>query len=141
VTVDDFLQAVQHAEKDDKLFVVKFYSKSCRACLRIAAQYRRLALENADALECYECEVSPPAKPLYERLEVTQVPSVQIIDPRGVIRLATYSCKPKDFKKVINKVKVAMLSMKKRRSLHSMFGTRLLDTWVLDTDQGFDAAG
>ena len=85
-------------------------------------------------LDCYECETSELARPLYERLEVEAVPSVMIFDGEGVTRLARYSCKPANFKKIVAKVRVAMLSMKKRRSLHRLFGTRLLETWVLDTD-------
>ena len=44
---------------------------------------------------------------------------------------------PQDFKKVVAKVRVAMISMRKRRTLHRLFGTRLLDNWVLDTDNHF----
>jgi len=140
--VDDFLEANRRALAQQKLVVVKFYSTSCRACLRIAAQYRRLALEDQDSIACYECEVSDPARPLYERLEVKQVPSVQIIDPLRVTLLASYSCKPKDFKRVVAKVRVATASMKKRRGLHRLFGESLLDRWVLNTDDpGFFATG
>ena len=44
-TLDDFLKANAHAQSREKALVVKFYSRQCRACLRIAAKYRRLALE------------------------------------------------------------------------------------------------
>ena len=103
VTVDDFLEANERANARGKLLLVKwlprathgplprrapstrctaesvhhmwrrFYSRRCRACLRIAAQYRRLALDYSDAIDCYECETSEAARPLYERLEVTSL--------------------------------------------------------------------
>ena len=132
VTINDFLRANQRANANGKILTVKFFSRKCRTCLRIAAQYRRLALDNSDSLDCYECEITDDARGLYERLEVEAVPSVQIFDGDGVTRLAKYTCKPATFKKVIAKVEVALLSMRKRRGLHRLYGTRLADDWILD---------
>ena len=36
-TLDDFYAAVARSAESDRLFVLKFYSKTCRACLRICA--------------------------------------------------------------------------------------------------------
>ena len=40
-TLDDFLAANGKAAKREKALVVKFYSRQCNACLRIAAKYVR----------------------------------------------------------------------------------------------------
>ena len=135
VTFEDFLEANERAEESGKLVIVKFYSKKCRACLRIAALYRKLAMRHHEALDCYECMVQDSSRPLYERLEVKDVPSVQILDPQRITRLSQFSCAPKEFKKVVAKVEVAMLSMKRRRGLHLLLGQSLLDEWVIDTDE------
>ena len=50
---------------------------------------------------------------------------------RGVTILARYSCKPANFKKVVAKVRVAMVSMQKRRGLHKLFGEPLRDILTL----------
>ena len=94
--LDDFLKANAHAQSREKALVVKFYSRQCRACLRIAAKYRRLALEKRDEIDCYEVE-SLASRPLVDGLNVTKVPSVQIYDPDGVTRLADGPCMPDDF--------------------------------------------
>ena len=64
VTLDDFYAAAASSAESDRLFVLKFYSKSCRACLRIAAKYRRLATENAGKIDCYEAELNARARAL-----------------------------------------------------------------------------
>ena len=129
-TMDDFIDANDRAVEQGRLVVVKFYSKSCRACLRIAAKYRRLALDLADYVDCYEAE-SSASEDLCMRLDVTQVPSVQIFDGDDVTRLAMYACKPSDWKRVDAKVRVAMVSMQKRRGLHKLFGEPLRDILTL----------
>ena len=56
--------------------------------------------------------------------------------------LAKYACKPANFKMVVGKVQIAMLSIKRRRGLHRLFGKRLADLWVLDTsDPAFLGTG
>ena len=125
-TLDEFLEANERAEKERRLVVVKFYSRKCRACLRIAAKYRRLALDLQDSVDCYEAEAEG-AQNLLERLDVTQVPSIQIFDAEDITRLAMYACHPAHWKKVDAKVRVAMVSMQKRRSLHRLWGEPLLD--------------
>ena len=99
-TLDDFLQANAHAQAREKALVVKFYSRQCRACLRIAAKYRRLALEKRDEIDCYEVE-SLASRSLVDGLNVTKVPSVQIYDPDGVTRLADGPCMPDDFPRCV----------------------------------------
>ena len=99
-TLDDFLKANAHAQSREKALVVKFYSRQCRACLRIAAKYRRLALEKRDEIDCYEVE-SLASRPLVDGLNVTKVPSVQIYDPDGVTRLADGPCMPDDFPRCV----------------------------------------
>ncbi|CAH0373498.1 unnamed protein product [Pelagomonas calceolata] len=118
-TLDDFLKANAHAQSREKALVVKFYSRQCRACLRIAAKYRRLALEKRDEIDCYEVE-SLASRPLVDGLNVTKVPSVQIYDPDGVTRLADGPCMPDDFPRLERKVDVVIRSMQKRRSAHKV---------------------
>jgi hypothetical protein len=67
------------------------------------------------------------AQSLLERLDVTAVPSVQIFDGDDITRLAMYTCKPAEWKRVDAKVRIAMVSMQKRRGLHKLFGEPLLD--------------
>ena len=55
------------------------------------------------------------------------MPSVQIFDGEDITRLAMYSCAPKDWKRIDAKVRIAMVSMQKRRGLHKLFGEPLLD--------------
>ena len=118
-TLDDFLKANAHAQAREKALVVKFYSRQCRACLRIAAKYRRLALEKREEIDCYEVE-SLASRPLVDGLNVTKVPSVQIYDPDGVTRLADGPCMPDDFPRLERKVDVVIRSMQKRRSAHKV---------------------
>lgn len=125
-TMDDFVAVNARAARENRLIVVKFYSKGCRACLRIAAKYRRLALDLKDDVDCYEAELSA-SQSLLERLDVTAVPSVQIFDGDDITRLAMYTCKPAEWKRVDAKVRIAMVSMQKRRGLHKLFGEPLLD--------------
>ena len=122
-TLDDFLKANAHAQAREKALVVKFYSRQCRACLRIAAKYRRLALEKREEIDCYEVE-SLASRPLVDGLNVTKVPSVQIYDPDGVTRLADGPCMPDDFPRLERKVDVVIRSMQKRRSAHKVVATR-----------------
>ena len=121
-TLDDFLKANALAQKRQKAIVVKFYSRQCRACLRIAAKYRRLALEKRDEIDCYEVE-SLSSRPLIDGLNVSKVPSVQIYDPDGVTRLADGPCMPDDFSRLERKVDVVIRSMQKRRSAHKFVAT------------------
>ena len=118
-TLDDFLKANAHAQAREKALVVKFYSRQCRACLRIAAKYRRLALEKREEIDCYEVE-SLASRPLVDGLNVTKVPSVQIYDPDGVTRLADGPCMPDDFPRLERKVDVVIRSMQKRRTAHKV---------------------
>jgi thiol-disulfide isomerase/thioredoxin len=124
-SLDGFLAAAAASERRDRLVVVKFYSRQCRACRRIAARYRRLALDLAGDIDCYEVE-SLASRPLVEALGVTTVPCVQIYDPRDVTRLANARCLPTDFAKVEQHVRTAMASMAKRRTLHAVVGTPCL---------------
>ena len=126
LSVDDFLAANQRGAACNKLVVVKFYSNKCRACLRIATKYRRLALDYKEQMVCYEACLQD-ARSLLERLDVEAVPSVQIFDGEDVTRLATYSCHPKEWKHVDSKIRTAVKSMQKRRSLHKLFGEPLKD--------------
>lgn len=121
-TLDDFLKANALAQERQKAIVVKFYSRQCRACLRIAAKYRRLALEKRDEIDCYEVE-SLSSRPLIDGLNVSKVPSVQIYDPDGVTRLADGPCMPDDFSRLERKVEVVIRSMQKRRSAHKFVAT------------------
>jgi len=124
-TIEEVQAANDAAAKSNRLVLIKFYSTSCRACLRIAARYRRLALDFADQLDCYEIADSPESRAVFDALGVTQVPSLQIWDDS--LRIGKYSCMPKQWKVVDAKVRVAMLSMTKRRTLHKLFGERMVD--------------
>ena len=73
VTMDDFLDVNARADKAGRLVIVKFYSNKCRACLRIAAKYRRIALKFREDIDCYEMEQSVVEPTLLEALSVTQV--------------------------------------------------------------------
>ena len=125
--MDEFLAVTEQAAESNRLVVVKFYSKGCRACLRIAAQYRRLALDlKASGVDCFEAELKQSPM-LLQRLDVESVPSIQIFDGEDITRLAMYTCQPKEWKKVDAKVRIATVSMQKRRGLHRLFGEPLLD--------------
>ena len=100
VSMQDFIEANRLASRHNKLLLVKFYSKRCRACLRIAANYRRLARKYADEIECYEMEQHAAGRELLEALSVTQVPTIQIFDGAGMNRLASLDCQPAQFKEV-----------------------------------------
>ena len=50
-----------------------------------------------------------------------------VFDGEDITRLAMYSCQPAAWKKVDAKVRLAMVSMQKRRGLHRLFGEPLLD--------------
>ena len=100
-SMETFLAAMRLSGSRNKLLLLKFYSKRCRACLRIASKYRRLALKYADQIDCYECEQSVCAPELLQALSVTQVPTVQMFDgPEVVDRLADLSAQPSQFKLV-----------------------------------------
>ena len=74
-SIDDFLSASRSAVQQNKMLVVKFYSKRCRACLRIAAKYRRIARRYGEQVACYEMEQHAAGRELLELLAVDQVPT------------------------------------------------------------------
>ena len=125
-TTEDLLRVAAQSSGEARLIVVKFYSKKCRMCYRIAAKYRRLALDYESDIDCYEA-ASDDARGLFEALNVTAVPSIQIFDGRKVTRLASYAAKPQEWRKLLGKVNTAMRSIKARRSIHEVFGTALID--------------
>ena len=86
----------------------------------------RLALDLSETCDCYEAE-HYAAELLLERLDVTQVPSIQIYDGQDVTRLGNFACKPSEWKRIDAKVRIAAVSIQKRRSLHKLFGEPLLD--------------
>jgi len=95
-----FLQASREATRRGHLLVVKFYSKRCRACLRIAAKYRRLARKHREEVEMYEMEVHAAGPKLLAALSVSQLPAVQVYDGEDVERLASLDCRPAQFSEV-----------------------------------------
>ena len=99
-SIDDFLSASRSAVQQNKMLVVKFYSKRCRACLRIAAKYRRIARRYGEQVACYEMEQHAAGRELLELLSVDQVPTIQIFDGAGIHRLANLDCQPAQFKQV-----------------------------------------
>ena len=78
-SIDDFLSASRSAVQQNKMLVVKFYSKRCRACLRIAAKYRRIARRYGEQVACYEMEQHAAGRELLELLAVEQVPTTPAI--------------------------------------------------------------
>ena len=78
-SIDDFLSASRSAVQQNKMLVVKFYSKRCRACLRIAAKYRRIARRYGEQVACYEMEQHAAGRELLELLAVDQVPTTPAI--------------------------------------------------------------
>ncbi|KAH8081090.1 beta-ketoacyl-acyl-carrier-protein synthase III [Aureococcus anophagefferens] len=98
--------------------VVKYYSPQCKACLKIAAKYRRLALDLADDVDCFEVD-TVASRPLVKFMNVTKVPSIQIFDPAGIVRLGDSPCMPQDFDRVRHKIDVARTSIKRRRKIHA----------------------
>lgn len=75
----------------------QFYSKRCRACLRIAAKYRSLATRFHDELDCYDMEQHAAGRHVLEALSVSQLPTIQIFDGAGCDRLASLPCQPAQF--------------------------------------------
>ena len=118
VSLKDFIEANAISNVRDRLVVVKFYSRQCQACMKIAALYRRLAIDFEDDVDCFEVE-SIASRPLVRFLNVTKVPSVQVFDPQGLIRLTDSPCMPGDFDKVRHKIDVARSSIKRKRAVHS----------------------
>lgn len=100
VSTEDFLSASRRAARQNKMLVVKFYSMRCRACLRIAANYRRIARKYGDEISCYEMEQHAAGRELLELLSVDQVPTIQIFDGSGIDRVANLDCQPAQFKQV-----------------------------------------
>jgi len=105
-TKEEFLAANARGARHGRMVVVKFYSKRCRACLRIAAKYRRLALKHSEEIDCFETEIHD-GRALIEYLGVTEVPSIQIYDGDGATRIANAVCQPSDFKRIESKVNTA----------------------------------
>lgn len=106
-TMDDVVKANALAASRKKLVVIKFYSTQCRACLRIAAKYRRLALDFKSQLDCYEIADTAENRATFDALGVSQVPSVQIFRPNlgaEPVRLGKFSCMPKEWSKLDSKV-------------------------------------
>ncbi len=124
VTMEEFLKANAESSARGHLMVVKFYSKRCRACLRIAAKYRRLAIKHRGVIDCYEAELYA-SQDLLEKLDVSQVPSVQIFDGDGVTRLAHCRCNPNEFDMVENKVQSAINLIRSRGGLLKRISERL----------------
>ncbi|KAL3926602.1 MAG: hypothetical protein SGPRY_003224 [Prymnesium sp.] len=127
LSIEEFLQANARAVASGKLVVVKFYSKQCPACLRIAAKFRRLAMNHKDSLDCYEAELRA-ARPLLKRLGVTAVPCVQVFDGEDITRLAHMSCQPKEFKKIEDKIRGAIRLARDRRGLLRRLGEPMLSS-------------
>jgi hypothetical protein len=123
-TIQQFLEINQRSAARGKLVVVKFFSKRCRACLRIAAKYRRLALQHKDEIDCYEAEFSV-ARPLLELLDVTQLPTIQVYGGEDIVRLYKCSCQPREFGKVEAKVERAVKLMRQRPGLALTLGEKL----------------
>ena len=151
VTLDDFYAAAASSAESDRLFVLKFYSKSCRACLRIAAKYRRLATENAGKIDCYEAELNA-ARELFRELDVQETPSIQIFHGtlfgQSLTRLASSRCKPSDFAKVQQKILGAHVAVEQKRGLlQTLFQIRRdarglpRHQWVRTHDDIYDGDG
>jgi hypothetical protein len=117
VSMEDFLSASRGAARQNKMLVVKFYSMRCRACLRIAANYRRLARKYGDEISCYEMEQHAAGRELLELLSVDQVPTIQIFDGAGINRLANLDCQPAQFKQVEQTI-AATIEERMRRQGH-----------------------
>jgi len=117
VSMEDFLSASRGAARQNKMLVVKFYSMRCRACLRIAANYRRLARTYGHEISCYEMEQHAAGRELLELLSVAQVPTIQIFDGAGINRLANLDCQPAQFKQVERTI-VATIEERIRRRGH-----------------------
>jgi hypothetical protein len=116
-TMEELLDRAAKAAAHDRLLIVKAYSNRCRACVRIAAKYRRLALKYHDEIDCYELEESAAAGELLQRLGVKSLPWLLVFDGEAATQLASCACKVADFKGVEVKVLSAVEAMKKRRSL------------------------
>ncbi|EOD06142.1 hypothetical protein EMIHUDRAFT_204762 [Emiliania huxleyi CCMP1516] len=124
VTVEQFLAANERAEARGRLLAVKFYSQRCRACLRIAAKYRRLALDFSSGVDCYEAE-QRSARPLLDALGVTSVPTLQIYRPHGVVMLTSGAYRPEELPRVDKRVRTALRSIRERPGLWLSRGERL----------------
>ena len=120
-TSEEFLAANARGARHGRMVVVKFYSKRCRTCLRIAAKYRRLALRHSDTIDCFETEIHD-GRALIEYLGVTQVPSIQVYDGDGATRIMNQICQPSDFKRIESKVGTALKGLARH--------PRLLRKWT-----------
>ena len=132
-TLEQVLEAQAYSSQRGKLTVIKFYSKSCRACLRIAAKYRRVALDFEDKLDCMEISDNVESRAVFDALGVTQVPSVQIFD--GSTRIGKFSAMGgKEWKIVDAKLRLAMQGLTHRRLLHKLAGEQPLPDGRYESD-------
>ncbi|KAH8076127.1 hypothetical protein JL721_113 [Aureococcus anophagefferens] len=137
ISLQDFIEANQISDVRRRLVVVKYYSPQCKACLKIAAKYRRLALDLADDVDCFEVD-TVASRPLVKFMNVTKVPSIQIFDPAGIVRLGDSPCMPQDFDRVRHKIDVARTSIKRRRKIHAWVGTSYGDELARINDERRD---
>ena len=132
-SMEDFLEACRRAALSDKLVLVKFYSKRCAACRRIAARYRRVALRYRQDIDCYDMEQDNAGRELLEARSVTQVPTVQMFHGAGVNRLANLSCQPTQFKEVEEQIKVCIESRRQELSEFAMVGGMMGREFIQET--------
>ena len=137
ISLQDFIEANQISDVRRRLVVVKYYSPQCKACLKIAAKYRRLALDLTDDVDCFEVD-TVASRPLVKFMNVTKVPSIQIFDPAGIVRLGDSPCMPQDFDRVRHKIDVARTSIKRRRKIHAWVGTSYGDELTRINDERRD---
>ena len=113
VSIEDFIAANDFARRGGRLLAIKFYSKRCRACMRIAAKYRKLAADFEGGVDFYEAE-EKAARDLAEVLGVIAVPTLQIYHPEGVTKLSSGAYQAADVKKVDRRVRAALVNMLER---------------------------
>ena len=124
--IDKISQLLSACKSNDKLVILKLYSKRCRACKMIAPKYRSLARKNAGSINCFEAEADS-ARPLVQALRVSSLPTIVIFDPIQLTRIYSCSCAPAEFKAVESKVASAIRCMQRRPLLLRQLGEPFLE--------------
>ena len=123
-TNEGFLSACRIAARSDKLVLVKFFSKKCRTCVRMAPKFRQLAFKYQQDIDCYEMEQGAAGPEMLEVLSVTSVPTVQVYDGESVHRLASLDLSPKEFGTVDKELRGMIHARRDELAAFAMIGAR-----------------
>lgn len=90
----EFFRLVGEASVANKLLVCKFFTENCYACRSLAPKYTRLATDNEDVWFAKLNGSNEELQPLFDDLEITKVPYVQMYLDNKVVSQFTASLDP-----------------------------------------------